>query len=141
MRSHTPGEEHEDGSPQLNPSEPQDDSSSKAVSNPLASAFDFRLSMPEIEVKMINAATLGDFEVWLYSASLAFSAIVGFLVAYLQSFRTDSKGAHSDGVYLVVAIMFILLFIGFGLRALMLRRQLRSATKTYKMRAIGESDS
>jgi hypothetical protein len=111
------------------------------TTNPLSSAFDFRLSMPELEVRMVNAATLGDFEVWLYAASLTFSAVVGFLVAYLQSFhKTVAGNTDSSPSLLVMTIVLFLLFIGFSIRAAILRRALRSGTKTYKMRAVGESD-
>jgi hypothetical protein len=119
---------------------PADETESGPITaNPLGSGFDFRLSMPEVEVRMINAATLGDYEVWIYVASLSFSAVTGFFVAYLQSFSKLPSGKEvSDSSYLVIAVVFFLLFTAFAIRATMLRRKLTQNTKTYRMRAVGE---
>lgn len=109
--------------------------------NPLSSGFDFSLHMPELEVRMVNAATLGDYETWLYAASLVFTSAAGFAVAYMQSFHTVRPGQEaSNGLYLVVAIIFFILFLLFYARAIIIRKTLKAATKTYKMRAYEGSD-
>ncbi len=120
---------------------PAEQAQAAPTQNPLSSGFDFSLHMPELEVRMVNAATLGDYETWLYAASLAFSAIAGFAVAYLQSFHQVRGGQDvGNGLYLVVTVIFLALFLLFYVRALVIRRTLKAATKTYRMRAVEGSD-
>lgn len=113
---------------------------SRPTQNPLAGGFDFSLHMPELEVRMINAATLGDYETWLYAASLVFSAMVGFAVAYLQSFHEVKGKDVGDGLFLAVAIVFLALFVLFFTRAMIINRRLRASSKTYRMRAVEGPD-
>jgi hypothetical protein len=101
----------------------------------------FSLTIPPVEVRWVNALTLGEYEIWMLVASLAFSAAAGFLVAYFQSGHTFHvaknivlKEAH-DGTFLVVALIFVILFAVFLGRGLWLRREIWSNAPTYKMTA------
>jgi hypothetical protein len=107
-----------------------------AGANPLKEQLDFSLSVPQIEVRMVNAAVLEEYEIWVLASSLLSSASVGFIVAYLQSFETNSAGAQqSDATYLVVAIIFVVLLAISGTRAIRLRRRIASESRTYAMKA------
>jgi predicted permease len=108
--------------------------------NPFASSFAFQLTIPPIEVEMVNASGLSDYEVWLFVASLVFSFTVGFFVAYAQSFHKVGTGQESDGTFLVVAILFLVLFFVFFGRALTIRLRLRKNARSYKMSATNVID-
>lgn len=69
--------------------------------NPLSSSFAFQLTVPPIEVKMVNAVALSDYELWLFASSLMFSAAVGFFVAYAQSFHTAGGHQEKNGTFLL----------------------------------------
>ena len=49
-----------------------------AVDNPLGGSFEFNLLIPSVEVRMVNATALEDYEIWLFAASLSFGGVVGF---------------------------------------------------------------
>jgi hypothetical protein len=91
--------------------------------------------VPDLEVRMVNAAALEEYEIWFGMSSFFGAAVVGFFVAYLQSFRTDAKGIeHSDPVLLGVAGLFFLLLVGAGIRAFLLRRRISKKSQSYPMR-------
>ena len=111
--------------------------------NPFTSV-PFNLTVPPIEVKWINALALGDYEIWLLVASLAFSAAIGFFVAFLQSGHVAHylQSGHAaelkeprDDTFVIVAVVFIVLFIIFIVRGLWLRRQIWKNAPTYQMTA------
>jgi hypothetical protein len=53
--------------------------------NPLASSLHITVSVPEeIEVKMVDASVLSDYEIWTWISSFVANFAVGFLVAYYQ---------------------------------------------------------
>jgi hypothetical protein len=91
--------------------------------------------VPDLEVRMVNAGALEEYEIWFGMASIFASALVGFFVAYLQSFRTDANGVeHSDPVLLGVAFLFLLFLIGAAVRAILLRRRISKKSQSYAMR-------
>jgi cell division protein FtsW (lipid II flippase) len=91
--------------------------------------------MPTISVKMVNADRLGDYEIWLFSASVAVSAAVGFVVAYAQGSPTPSGETQHEAVFAAAAIVCFVLFIAFFGRAVWIRRRLGNEARTYPMRA------
>jgi hypothetical protein len=110
--------------------------SESSSANPLGEHLDFSLSVPTIEVRMVNAASLEDYEIWFLVSSLVSSAAIGFLVAYMQSFQEDAQGVErGDGTFLVVALIFCALMVLCVWRAITLRRRITSESKTYQMRA------
>lgn len=107
----------------------------KPGDNPLAHEFDFKLMMPTINVKMVNADRLADYEIWLFAATVSISACVGFLVAYAQGSQgTGGETQHAAGL-LAGGVIFLVLFVAFFARAISLRRALSREAKTYSMRA------
>ncbi|WP_422450691.1 hypothetical protein [Endozoicomonas sp. ALB091] len=53
-------------------------------SNPLASASNITVTVPEsVGVKLVDASTLGDYEIWSLLTSILSSAVVGFFVAFM----------------------------------------------------------
>jgi hypothetical protein len=108
-----------------------------ATANPLADALTFNLSLPTIEVRMVNASALEEYEIWFGASSVVAAGTVGFLVAYLQSFQTVNRVHQSQPAYLVVTVLFFVLFLLAALRAWIVRRRLRLESRTYSMKAVG----
>jgi hypothetical protein len=116
------------------------------VQNPIGS-LPLNVTIPPVDVKWVNALALGDYEIWLLVASLAFTAAAGFFVAFLQSGHTAhymiagrdlQLHERSDASLAVVAGIFVVLFIVFLGRGLLLRRLIWQNATTYKMTASGE---
>jgi formate-dependent nitrite reductase membrane component NrfD len=54
--------------------------------NPLAGGLNVLVSMPEtLEIRMVDASSLGDYEIWLGVASFMMSFFSGFVVATVQA--------------------------------------------------------
>jgi hypothetical protein len=81
-----------------------------AVSNPLASNLNITLSVPDtIEIKMVDATALSDYEVSFFVASLLFGIVTGFAVPFIQSFKGEP--AKPDWLLGINTLIFLLLFI------------------------------
>jgi predicted permease len=95
--------------------------------------------VPDLEVRMVNAGALEEYEIWFGMSSVFAAAVVGFLVAYIQSFHTNAKGdEHSDPTLLVVALVFLLLFLGAMIRTIVLRLRIRRKSRSYPMRVTSQ---
>jgi len=71
--------------------------------NPLAHYLNVTVSIPEtIEIKMVDASVLADYEVWVFISSILGSAVTGFLVAYCQ---------NNQGSLLAMTIILAILFL------------------------------
>jgi hypothetical protein len=104
--------------------------------NPFASAANLTLSVPEtIEVKLVNASTLNDYEVWFLISGILGSAFTGFLVAAIQAYDQPSSGAKPWG-YVMSAVTFGVLLLVAVVTALYKRFQLASKTRRVKL-AVG----
>jgi hypothetical protein len=74
--------------------------------NPLAGALNVAISVPEtIEIKMVDASVLSDYEVWFFVSSILSSAVIGFLVAYLQG--KEIAFLAMTGVLFVIFLVFL----------------------------------
>lgn len=99
--------------------------------NPLGT-FDFRLSVGDVEVNMVNASTLSDYDNWLFIASLASTTAVGFFVNYMAT----PPPKESRSIYpLITAIVFSVIFAATFWRAIQIRRAIRKGSRTVTMRA------
>ena len=103
-------------------------SPSRNLENPFA----ITLSVPEsVEVRLVDASTLSDYEVWFFFASLLGSAVIGFFVACLQAPPTER------GVFIIMTIIFLLLF-AFALGMTVSKRhKIKAKTRRVRYR-IGE---
>lgn len=101
-------------------------SKSSLSANPLAQSLNFTVSIPEtIEVKMVDASILADYEIWFFISSILASAVMGFLVAFFQD-TTKLILLYND-------IVFLLLFIVAVVFAITKRNKLRNKSKTFKL--------
>ena len=91
--------------------------------NPIASGLSITVSVPEtIEIKMVDASTLADYEIWFFIASILSGAVIGFLVAFFQENFAPIYGWMS----LILFIIFVLSVI----MALTKRAMLTKKSKT-----------
>ena len=99
-------------------------SSQPASENPFAHSSNITVSVPEtVEVKLVDASVLADYEVWSLATSIIGSAVVGFLVAYFQSEESVK------GIYGAVTLVFSTLMILSGGMAAYKRRALTKKSK------------
>ena len=101
--------------------------------NPLAGALDIQLSVPEIiDIKMVHAAALNDYEVLLFISSLIGSAFTGFLVAFIQSFGPDHV---PDWSLCWMAVVWLLVLVVTIWMAVAKRKAIRRGSKVVRLKA------
>jgi len=104
-------------------------------SNPFA-PFNVTVLVPEkIEIKMVDASALGEYEIWVFFASLLSNGVVGFFIAWRQALDSNSPSGTS---YFWSFILFLLLFIAAFGRAIWRRIVLQRRSKTI---ALGVSQA
>ena len=101
---------------------------SEPKTNPLAGSLNVTVSVPEtIQIKMVDASVLADYEVWFFISSVLSSAVASFLVAYVQNQTQKSLLAMA----LVLAVLFAVALA----MALNKRSKLRKKSKEIILRA------
>lgn len=99
--------------------------------NPLGNELNILVSLPEsLEIKMVNASILSDYEVWIFISSVLSSVMAGFWVAFSQT--TD---ASIKNILLCNSLIFTLLFIVAVIVAFSRRKKLNEKSKSVKMKA------
>ena len=93
----------------------------------LASGLTVKVSVPEtLEVPLVEASVLADYEAWFFIASVFANAMVGFLVA----------GVESKSISLLVtSLVFSILFAVAVTMAIAKRRRLRRRTNAITFRS------
>lgn len=93
--------------------------------NPIGDELAVEVSIPKkIEIKMVDASSLGDYEVWVFIASLICNFLVGFVVA------TFSAGESSQGAFIAFDILCLIL-LGLSIfMAIRKRRKMNIERKT-----------
>lgn len=77
--------------------------------NPIGDSFNVIVSVPQaVEIKMVDASALSDYEIWVFIASLLSNAVIGFFIAYVQAI--DAKSATSSYIGWTDSV-FTLLFL------------------------------
>jgi hypothetical protein len=115
-----------------NHAEADPNNASPASENPIGNSFNIVVSVPDsIKVRMVDASALGDYEVWIFIASLLCNAVVGFAVAYFQAVDAHSPSTTYGGYTL---LMFIVLFcVSLG-TAFHKRRVIRTKGRDIRLR-------
>lgn len=99
------------------------DSSSQSTSE--SDNISISLSIPsEIEVALVDARALGDFELWSYISGVIMSLSSGFIVAFAQ--EQDAKTKSLMGI---VALIFSVMFVGSIVMMLVKRFQMKKKKK------------
>lgn len=108
-------------------------STAKPSPNPFAHAASISVSVPEtVEVKLVDASALADYEVWVLLTSILSSALIGFAVAAVQA-----AGKPEQASLIAVSVVWLLLMIVCGVTALVKRRRLAAKAKRLKF-AVGD---
>ena len=102
------------------------------TSNPFVGSANVLISVPEsIEIKLVEAGVLVDYEVLLLLLQVCFSAMVGFIVAYCQATEVSKR------VLLVAIFVLGLLTVGLFIAVCFKRSKLYQKTKRVPYR-LGE---
>jgi len=101
-------------------------------SNPFAQSSNITVSVPEsVDVRLVDASVLADYEIWSLLTSILGSAVIGFLVAFLQA---DVVNKH---LYGAVTGVFAILLVLAAAMAVSKRRALTKNTKKLRF-SVGE---
>ncbi|MBI2314284.1 MAG: hypothetical protein HYU77_17500 [Betaproteobacteria bacterium] len=101
--------------------------------NPFAHAASISVSVPEaVEIKLVDASALADYEVWVLLTSILSSAFVGFVVATLQA-----DGQPVQRMMLAVSVLTAILLVVCAGMAISKRNKLTANKKRLRFR-IGE---
>ena len=100
--------------------------------NPFAQSANITLSIPEsVEVKLVDASALADYEVWALLTSILSSAVTGFLVALVQA------AGEERGRYVATTAVFIFMMLVCIWMAHYKRKKLSSKARKVRFR-VGE---
>ena len=98
-------------------------------SNPIGNELQFELSIPEkIEIKMVDASSLNDYELWGVIASVFCNFLVGFLVASISN--TEEK---CTSLYWSITGIFAIFCISSVIMVWLKRKQMTIKKKVIKM--------
>lgn len=104
--------------------------SGKQSSNPLSDGLNITVSVPEsVDIKLVNASALTDFEIWIYISSILSNAVVGFWISYAQN-----TVETSEKILWWISIVFSILFGVSLLVAFLKRLQLSKKSKKYSIK-------
>lgn len=118
--------------------EVQSEQQRPATANPLGSSLNIVVSVPDsIEIRMVDASTLSDYEVWFFMSSVLASAVVGFIVAFIQACDSTAPNMTSLGY---TAVMFLVLFLVALITTFVKRNSLRKKAKTVRLRATDQGE-
>lgn len=82
-------------------------SSAPEATNPFASSASISVSVPEsIEIRLVDASVLADYEIWVFLTSVLWGAVIGFLVALVQAPAGDKS--RFTAITVVFAVCMIL---------------------------------
>jgi len=111
----------------------QQDNNKGFSGNPTGTNFNVNVSMPEcIEIEMVNANSLSDYEHWGQITGVMSNLLVGFFVAFLT---IDETKKDLKSALLCLSGLF-LLFVGYSIyTAYQKRKLMKSKTKKVQMMA------
>ncbi len=108
----------------------------EAGQEPTPGDFDISLSLPAtIEIRMVDASILSDYEIWSFCSSGLLSFLVGFVVAW-----TQEKEPHASKILGCVCVIFGLFFIACLVMSLVKRHTMRKKERTVRLKTsrVGE---
>ena len=94
--------------------------------NPFADTI--TLTMPSIEIKMVDATNLTDYEVWFFISSIVASFMSGFFAIYYQ---TKDMAIGSFTILLAIILIIAIVMTGYK------RRMIAKKSKSYRLVSSG----
>lgn len=105
----------------------------KPSKNPFAHAASISVSVPEtVEVKLVDASSLTDYEVWVLLTSILSSVSAGFVVAAIQS-----SGKPEQGTLVAISIVWVILTVVCAVTAKAKRAKISAKVRRLKF-AVGD---
>ena len=105
--------------------------------NPLGGSLNIVVSVPHtIEIRMVDASTLSDYEMWFFISSILSGAVVGFTVGSIQAL--DAKAANTTQL-IWTTIVFAVLFVVTTVTTFVKRYLLKKKGRTIELRATDAS--
>lgn len=97
--------------------------------NPIGKEVRVEVSMPEkFDIKMVDASSLSDYELWFFIASLLCNFLVGFVVSTISNADDKTKGLYI-GIDIILGLFFSLSVVMVFVK----RKKLSIETKTIKL--------
>jgi len=101
---------------------------SESSENPIAGGLNVMVSVPEtIEIKMVNASTLEEYEIWFFISSVLANFLAGFAVAFLM--------ADFNGILAANSAAFLILFGVALLVTIRKRARLQAKARSLRFKA------
>ena len=101
-------------------------------SNPLGNELDITLQIPQnIEIQMVNAAEMTDYQVWSGIAAFLSNAVVGFFVSTI----TNNISSLDVFLWVIVGVFFILMIVS-GLMAWYKMKHMKKGQRPIKFGAV-----
>ena len=111
-------------------------STRQAIGNPVSSSLNVVVSVPEsIEIRMVDASTLADYEVWFFISSVLASAAIGFFVAFIQAMEANLANSRQLGYTTLVFVILLLISV---LTTFSKRRLLRKQGRSIRLKATDQ---
>ncbi|MBU0482873.1 MAG: hypothetical protein KKG47_17415 [Proteobacteria bacterium] len=102
----------------------------EATQEPRDSGLNVLVSIPRsIEVKMVDATNLSDYEIWFFGSGALLSVLTGFLVAYIQ----EDVPAVSK-VLGIATLVFLALFVMCLIMTFVKRYAVRRKGRTFRVK-------
>jgi hypothetical protein len=100
------------------------------------SPFNILVSVPEsIRIRMVDATSLSDYEIWFFGSGALLSVLTGFLVAYIQEDK-----AEVEKVLGIATLLFAVLFLSCLVMTFVKRHTLRKKGRTIKLKTSGVTE-
>ncbi len=104
--------------------------------NPVSRSLNVVVSVPEsIEVRMVDASALSDYEVWFFISSILASAVIGFLVAFIQALNVNATNSVQLGY---TTLVFFIIFVVALVTTLCKRHVLRRKGRSIRLKATDD---
>lgn len=107
-----------------------------APTNPLQGALgNVSVYVPPLEVWLVNASVLEDYEIWFGTASVCVAATCGFFAGFVSSTEpnTGGIGTHHNGALGWVTLVFLVLSVVGAWRTVALRKRLTAGSKKIEL--------
>ena len=103
---------------------------SQSTPGPTSGDFNILVSIPEqIEIKMVDASALSDYEIWFFSSGGLLSFFSGFLVAWLQE-----KDQHTAKILAIIVCLLAVLFLFTFIMTLVKRNSMSKKSRKVYLR-------
>lgn len=113
-------------------------STSQSTGNPVTKSLNIVVSVPDsIEIRMVDASVLADYEIWFFISSILSSAVIGFLVSFIQAL--NSTPPQNAPLWGYTTLVFSILLVISVVMTFCKRKTLKKRGKDIKLKATEET--